>query len=406
MKQDKKSMYVHIKTIELAWKSLHKNKFRSFLTSLGIIIGAATIVLVIEMGAGASEKIEEQYSNMSVTTILINAPSGADGNRSKLSDEDIDALLMSENITNAVPQLSGKMQVTGGDNSYQSNIVGTTSGFTDIASIEMSSGEFFTDEDEDDHTKVVVIGATVAEELYGDRNAKVVGEDIMVGKKQFEIVGVAAYKGGSIGPTSVDDSVMMPYSSAYRYALGKSGKFNLNVQAADVDVLDLAMEDAGNILRKEHNIRVGMTDDFRLRDMGANVQSAKDSARTMSLLLGSVGFIVLLVGGIGIMNVMHIIVKERTKEIGIRKAIGAKRIYILLQFLFEAIILSAFGAIVGIIIATGLFYILAGYGLDIVFVWWSYVLSIFFTVAIGVFFGYYPALNASRLKPIDTLRYE
>jgi putative ABC transport system permease protein len=255
-------------------------------------------------------------------------------------------------------------------------------------------------------TKVVVIGATVAEELYGDRNAKVVGEDIMVGKKQFEIVGVAAYKGGSIGPTSVDDSVMMPYSSAYRYALGKSGKFNLNVQAADVDVLDLAMEDAGNILRKEHNIRVGMTDDFRLRDMGANVQSAKDSARTMSLLLGSVGFIVLLVGGIGIMNVMHIIVKERTKEIGIRKAIGAKRIYILLQFLFEAIILSAFGAIVGIIIATGLFYILAGYGLDIVFVWWSYVLSIFFTVAIGVFFGYYPALNASRLKPIDTLRYE
>jgi putative ABC transport system permease protein len=115
VKQDKKSMYVHIKTIELAWKSLHKNKFRSFLTSLGIIIGAATIVLVIEMGAGASEKIEEQYSNMSVTTILINAPSGADGNRSKLSDEDIDALLMSENITNAVPQLSGKMQVTGGD---------------------------------------------------------------------------------------------------------------------------------------------------------------------------------------------------------------------------------------------------------------------------------------------------
>jgi len=406
VKKDKNAWYVHFKTVDLAWKSLHKNKFRSFLTSLGIIIGATTIVLVVEMGAGATQKIEEQYSNMSVTTILINAPSGANGTRSKLSDKDITPLMTSPNIVNAVPQLAGKMQVTGGDNSYQSNVVGTTSGFTDIASIEMNSGEFFTDEDEDDHTKVVVIGATVAEELYGDRNADVVEKTITVGKKQFEIVGVAAYKGGSIGPTSVDDSVMMPYSSAYRYALGKSGKFNLNVQAADVDVLDLAMEDAGNVLRKEHNIRVGMTDDFRLRDMGANVQSAKDSAKTMSLLLGSVGFIVLLVGGIGIMNVMHIIVKERTKEIGIRKAIGAKRIYILLQFLFEAIILSAFGAFVGIIIATGLFYLLKGYGLDIVFVWWSYLLSIFFTVAIGVFFGYYPALNASRLKPIDTLRYE
>lgn len=399
-------MYVHIKTIRLAWKSLHKNKFRSFLTSLGIIIGAATIVLVIEMGAGASEKIEEQYSNMSVTTILINAPSGSGGNRSKLSIDDAKALLVSENIINAVPQLSGKLQVAGGDNSYQTNIVGTAPGFTDIASIEMGSGEFFTDEDEDDHTKVAVIGATVAEELYGDRNAKVVGEDIMVGKKQFEIIGVMAYKGGSIGPISIDDSVMMPYSSAYRYALGKSGKFSLNVQAQDVDVLDLAMEDAGAILRKEHNIRAGVTDDFKLRDMGAKVQSAKDSARTMSFLLGSIGFIVLLVGGIGIMNVMHIIVKERTKEIGVRKAIGAKRIYILLQFLFEAIILSAFGSVVGIIIATGVFYLLQGYGLDVVFVWWSYLLSVFFTVAIGVFFGYYPALNASRLKPIDTLRYE
>jgi len=198
----------------------------------------------------------------------------------------------------------------------------------------------------------------------------------------------------------------MPYSTAYRYVLGQKGKFNLNMQATSVEVLDLAMEDAARILRKQHNIRPGMTDDFRLRDMGANVQSAKDSARTMSLLLGGVGFVVLLVGGIGIMNVMHIIVKERTKEIGIRKAIGAKRIYILLQFLFEAIILSGFGALIGVVIATVAYYFMEKYGMDVVFVWWAYGLSVLFTVAIGVFFGYQPALNASRLKPIDTLRYE
>jgi putative ABC transport system permease protein len=166
------------------------------------------------------------------------------------------------------------------------------------------------------------------------------------------------------------------------------------------------MEDAGAILRESHGIRPGMTEDFRLRDMGANVQAAQDSARTMSFLLGSVGFIVLLVGGIGIMNVMHIIVKERTKEIGIRKAIGAKKYYIMLQFLLESIILSGVGAVIGLTLATGIFFALEAYGMDIVFIWWSYVMSAFFTISIGVFFGYYPAVKASQLKPVDTLRYE
>lgn len=406
MSQGKKNRYIYIKTIELAWKSLSKNKFRSFLTSLGIIIGAATIVLVVEMGVGAGEKIEQQFSNMSVTTIFVNAPSTADGRPSKVSVDDIDLLLESTHIKSAIPQLTGNMQVSDGGVTYQAGILGSYSGLKESASIELSSGNFFTQEMEDNHEKVAVIGANVAEELYGSRKAGVVGNTLSIGKKQFKIIGVAEYKGGSIGPTSIDGSVMMPYSSAYRYVLGKKGKFNLNMQAVNVDSLELAMEDAGTILRKEHSIRPGMTDDFRLRDMGANVQSAKDSSRTMSLLLGGVGFIVLLVGGIGIMNVMHIIVKERTKEIGIRKAIGAKRVYILLQFLFEAVILSGFGAILGVIIATVAYYFMKKYGMDIVFVWWAYLLSALFTVAIGVFFGYQPALNASRLKPIDTLRYE
>lgn len=397
--------YIQMGTLKLAWRSLSQNKFRSFLTSLGVIIGAATIVLVIEMGSGASAKIEEQYSNMSVTTILINGPS-ADGKKSKLDINDIEELLKSENISQAVPQLSGKVQVSGGDNSYQSNIMGSFPDFAEITKLEINQGRFFNKEDEDDHLKVAVVGAIVAEELYGDKNADVVGDALIIGKKQFEIIGVVKYKGGSVGPISIDESIILPYSSAYRYVLGKKGKFTLNIQAVNVDVIGLAMEDAGSVLRKTHNIQSGMIDDFRLRDMGANVQSAKDSARTMSFLLGGVGFIVLLVGGIGIMNVMHIIVKERTKEIGIRKAIGAKKYYILLQFLFESIILSGFGAIIGLVLATGLFYALRGYGVDIILVWWSYALSVLFTVGIGVFFGYYPAVKASRLKPVDTLRYE
>ena len=398
-------MYIQIGTLKLAWRSLTKNKARSLLTSLGVIIGAATIVLVIEMGSGASAQIEEQYSNMSVTTILINAPS-ADGKKSKLDVEDAGELKKSENISLAVPQLTGKVQVSGGDNSYQTGILGSFPEFVEIVNLEMNQGRFFNQEEEEDHLKVAVLGATVIEELYGAQDAEVIGETIVIGKKQFEIIGIAEYKGGSIGPLSVDDSIILPYSSSYRYVLGKSGKFNLNIQATNVDVIDLAMEDAGVILRESHGLKAGMVDDFRLRDMGANVQSAKDSAKTMTLLLGSVGFIVLLVGGIGIMNVMHIIVKERTKEIGIRKAIGAQKSHIMLQFLLESIILSVFGAVIGLIMATVIFYILKAYGLDIVFVWWGYGLSMLFTVSIGVFFGYYPAMQASQLKPVDTLRYE
>lgn len=396
---------MQLKTIGLAWKSLWSNKSRSFLTSLGIIIGAATIVLVIEMGSGASAEIEAQYSNMSVTTILVNAPS-TEGQLSKLDVSDIEKLVASEYIDKGVPQLTGKMETVGGGNSFQAGILGTFVAFSEIANMELSRGRFFTQEEEDEHLKVAVIGATVAEELFGDSAADVVGEQIVVGKKPFEIIGVAKYKGGSIGPTSVDDSIMMPYSSSYRYVLGKNGRLNLNLQATSVENIDLAMEEAGKILREAHGIRPGMTEDFRLRDMGVNVQAAKESARTMSLLLGSVGFIVLLVGGIGIMNVMHIIVKERTKEIGIRKAIGAKKFYIMFQFLAEAVILSSFGALIGLVLATGIFFILQSYDLNIIFVWWSYMISTIFTISIGVFFGYYPAVKASQLKPVDTLRYE
>ncbi len=396
---------MQIKIIALAWRSLRSNKFRSFLTSLGIIIGATTIVLVIELGSGAGAKIEEQYSNMNVTTILVNAPS-TDGQISKLDVADIEKVLASEYISQAIPQLTGKVQATGQGNSYQAGILGTSADFFKVANIEINKGRIFKAEEDEENVKVAVLGATVAEELYGSVDADVVGTQITIGKKQFEIIGVAKYKGGSIGPTSIDDSIMLPYSSSYRYVLGKNGKFNLNLEARSVDVIDAAMTDVGKILREAHGIRPGMTEDFRLRDMGVNVQAAKDSAQTMSFLLGSVGLIVLLVGGIGIMNVMHIIVKERTKEIGIRKAIGAKKYYIMLQFLLESIILSGVGAGVGLLLATGIFFALRAYGMDIIFVWWSYGMSALFTVGIGVFFGYYPAVKASQLKPVDTLRYE
>ena len=395
----------YIKLLKLSWRALNANKMRSFLTTLGIVIGSATIIIVVALGEGAKADIEAQYSNMSVTTILINGPS-TEGGKSKLSPEDATLISSLPTIEEAVPMLSGKTQMSTTETSGSFSVLGTYPEFENVANLGLVSGRFFTQDEEDEHEKVAVIGAIVAEELFGSQTADIVGESFNVGKKEFEIIGVAQYKGGTFGPITIDDSIFTPYSTSYRYILGKDGKFSINAQATDVDILPEAMDDIAGALRESHNIRVGVTDDFRLRDMGATVSSAQNSSRTMAFLLGSVGVIVLLVGGIGIMNIMFVTVTERTREIGIRKAIGAKDFHIMLQFLFEALILTLVGFITGAILAVVAHVLLNQAGFSSILVWWAYPLSFVVTVGIGVFFGYYPAKKASSLKPIDALRYE
>jgi len=401
-----KNSNFYLKILKLSFESLKSNALRAFLTMLGIVIGSATIVLVVEMGQGAKNDIDEQFSNMSVTTILINAPSTAEGGASKLNLDDVESINDLETITAAVPQLAGKVTVSSGNIAESFNVLGSTPEIFPMMSVSFVEGEAFTSEDEEAHEKVAVLGATVVEEIFGSRDAKVVGEEIILGKTTFTIVGTLAYKGGSFGPTTIDDSVFTPYSSSYRYVLGKKGKFNINATASDINVLNTAMEDIAVILRDNHNIRAGGVDDFRIRDMGSNVQAAKDSARTMSLLLGSVGAVVLIVGGIGIMNIMYVTVTERTKEIGLRKSIGAKDKHIELQFLLEAVLLSFFGYIIGAILATLLFFLLKQISISIVVVWWSYLLSAVFVAFTGIFFGFAPAKKAANMNPIDALRYE
>ena len=389
----------------LASKALRANVFRSFLTTLGIMIGAMTIVLVVALGEGAKRDIEAQYSNMSVTTILVNAPSTG-GEASKLSVDDLPFVLNIPTVTDAVPMLTGKVGVSARENTGSYSVVGTYPNFASVANLEYERGEFFLQSDEDNHVRVAIIGANVAEELYGTSDPEVIGEVIVIGKKEFEIVGVLTYRGGSFGPVSIDESIFTPYSSAYRYALGKNGKFSFNVDATGVDVLESTMNELTRVLRESHNLSAGLPDDFRLRDMGATVASATSSSQTMAILLGAVGLIVLLVGGIGIMNIMYVTVSERTREIGIRKAIGARDKYILVQFLFEAFILTAVGYLAGVILGMSLYQILRSFGFKIVFVWWSLPLSFLITFAVGIFFGYYPAKKASQLDPIEALRYE
>ncbi len=394
-----------LKLFRLSWNSLRANIFRSFLTTLGIMIGTTTIIMVVALGEGAKKDIEAQYSNMSVTTILINAPSTA-GEPSKLSVDDIPLVKTISTVADAVPMLTGKVNISNSDNVTNFSVVGTYFDFAKVANLDLVSGQFFTQDDEDNHNKVAILGATVAEELFGTRDPKVIGESVVLGKREFEIIGIAAYKGGAFGPITIDESVFTPYSSAYRYVLGKTGKFSFNVNATNVDVLDQTMDSLTSILRESHNLGPENADDFRLKDMGTTVASAQSSSQTMALLLGSVGFIVLLVGGIGIMNIMYVTVSERTKEIGIRKAIGAKDVHILTQFLFEAFILTLVGFVVGAVTSIAIYYLLLSMGLKIIFVWWSVLLSFAITFATGMFFGYSPAKKAASLDPIDALRYE
>lgn len=394
-----------IQLFVLSWNSLKANVFRSFLTTLGIVIGAGTIIIVVALGEGAKKDIEAQYSNMSVTTILINAPSTA-GVPSKLSIDDIPLVKKIETVSEAVPMLTGKVNISTNKNTSSFSVVGTFPEFSDVANLTFVRGGFFSQEDEDNNIKTCVLGATVAEEMYGSRNPNVVGETIVLGKKEFEIVGIIEYKGGAFGPVTIDESVFTPYSSGYRYVLGKNGKFSFNVNATSVEVLNQTMEALTSVLRESHGLGPSTPDDFRLRDMGATVASAQSSSQTMALLLGSVGFIVLLVGGIGIMNIMYVTVSERTKEIGIRKAIGAKDVYILSQFLFEAFILTGVGFIVGTLISVLIYNILLSFGFKVIFVWWSVPLSFIITFSVGIFFGFSPAKKAASLDPIDALRYE
>jgi len=375
------------------------------LTTLGIMIGAATIIIVVALGEGAKQDIAAQYSNMSVTTILVNGPS-TEGSKSKLSVDDIPVISAIPAVADVVPMLTGKVNISTTENTASFNVVGTFPNFSSVANLTYSKGGFFEQVDDDDHTKVVVLGATVAEEIYGSRTPDVIGQSIILGKKEFEIVGIADYKGGAFGPFTIDEAVFTPYSSSYRYVLGKNGKFSFNINAKNVDLLEDAMLSLTKVLREEHKLGATTPDDFKLKDMGATVASAQSSSQTMAILLGAVGFIVLLVGGIGIMNIMYVTVSERTKEIGIRKAIGAKDHHVLTQFLFEAFILTAVGYLVGTAASVVIYYVLLSFGIKVVFVGWSLLLSLIITFTVGMFFGYYPAKKAAALDPIDALRYE
>lgn len=399
-------MYLEI--IKMAFESLLAKKTRTFLSMLGIIIGVSTVIAVFAIGEGAKEAVNEQFEGLSAKTIIvINKRSKNSTSSSKLETEDAQVILENgEHIELATGAIQGGATVSYGSESSNLTIIGSDLNYYSISNLEIDYGRYIEEEELNNKEKVAILGSGVVETLF-DEGVEVLGELVTISGKKVEVIGVFKETGTSIGMTKPDDSVFVPYTTAEKSLLGSGGTVMLNVQADSVDNVTLATEELTEILRDEHKLKDSQEDDFRIMDAGSMVGAAQESAELMSFLLTAIAAITLLVSGIGIMNVMFVTVAERTKEIGIAKAIGGKREDILSQFLLESVILSTIGGVIGIVIGQIAIPILSN--LDIMTLSTSIsgpLIGFSFSVAVGVIFGFYPAFKASRLDPVDALRSE
>lgn len=403
-------------TLKMAVVSLKINKMRSMLTSLGIIIGVSAVIIMLAVGTGASQKIAKDMESMGSNLLMIRSGSVTSGGvrmgtgtRPTLTIKDAEAIDSSaQGVLAVAPYSSESKQLTYGNQNWATSVAGTTASYLRIRNYEISDGRNFIPEDIKNTTKVAIIGNTVATELFGDMDP--IGKTIRVGNIPFKVIGTLKVKGQSGMGQDQDDLIFIPITTAQKKVFGTDfpGTVKMiNVQAQNAEVLTTLENDIKEILRKRHHIGKTQDDDFEVRNLAEMQETIKSSAKTMSLLLGAIASVSLLVGGIGIMNIMLVSVTERTKEIGIRMAIGAKASDIRIQFLIESFLLSIIGGLIGVligVIGAKALQILGGMTISISS--FSIFLSLGFSGAIGVLFGYYPAYKASLLNPIDALRYE
>lgn len=402
--------------LKMATISLKINKMRSMLTSLGIIIGVSAVIIMLAVGTGASKKIASEMESMGSNLLMIRSASakaggvrmGA-GSRPTLTLKDAEAIeAKARGVLAIAPYSAEGKQLTYGNQNWSTTVGGTTMPYFMIRNYEIESGRGFLPEDNKNSTKVAIIGQTVATELFGDVDP--INKTVRVGNIPFKVVGLLKAKGASGMGQDQDDLVFIPITTAQRKVFGTDfpGTVNMiTVKAQNEDTLSIAQEDITEILKSRHNIGKNQDNDFEIRNLAEMQETIKSTTKTMSLLLGAIAGVSLIVGGIGIMNIMLVSVTERTKEIGIRMAIGAKASDIRIQFLIESFLLSMVGGFVGVLIGIAgahLMHSLAG--MNIAITASSIMLSLGFSAGIGIGFGYYPAYKASLLNPIDALRYE
>ncbi|GAB6181826.1 ABC transporter permease [Desulfotomaculum defluvii] len=389
--------------LKLVFTNITQNKVRTFLTTLGVIVGTATIFLVVAIGKGGEAQVNEQYSKLNVGTIIV-MPAQRGKIVDPLTKADAELFLASENIAQAFPQLRGNGDISYNNYATTGTFMAVQPAFQNSNNLIVEMGRAIEEEDEMKRNRVVVVGAELANTLTDGNTMEIVGQSISINGRRFEVVGIYKRVGDSGSGQSYDDAVFVPYTVGERFLLGARANPTINVQATSLETVQLAIEDITNSLNENH--RAGGAEQFRIMDAGSRLAAAQETARSMSLLLLAVAVVVLVVSGIGIMNVMFVTVKERTKEIGTLKAIGAKKQEILNQFLIEAVIISLAGGIIGVILGFVTVPILQYFELAALPSVSGVLLGLIFSVVTGVFFGFYPAWKAAELSPLEALRYE
>ena len=412
-----------IASVQVALRSLIANKLRSALTMLGIIIGVAAVIALVAVGAGAQAQVAERFESLGANMLTISpgamffrgvslgrGMSFGGASAASLTNDDVEAIAsLATSISAIAPEYSSQgQQVAYSGENYQTTVLGVTPEYLTVANWQIERGRFIESLDLTNRAKVVVLGATVVEELFGDL-VDPLGKTVKINRQNYQVVGIMAAKGGT-GFQSPDDQVFIPLSTA-QIKFGGAGNTslgNISVQVVSADKMERAQAELTAILRASHGLTSSQADDFTIQNQTQIVETVQETMGTFTVLLSSIAAISLVVGGIGVMNIMLVSVTERTREIGIRKAVGAKRRDIMTQFLVEAIVLAFLGGLIGV---------LAGYagaqlvtplmgGTRAVVTPDSVVMALGVSIAVGLFFGLYPASRAARLNPIDALRFE
>ena len=398
-----------------AWLAMWANRLRTILTMLGMVIGVGAVILMLAVGQGAQQQVQASIASMGSNLFIILSGSTTSGGARMgggaaptLTITDAQAIEELSSVTAAAPSSPGTAQLVYGSNNWSTQITGTTPSFLIVRDWKLSAGYPFADSDVRAATQVALLGQTVVQNLFGDEDP--VGRTIRIKNSPYVVLGVLGAKGQSLDGRDQDDTVVIPVTTAQRKLFGTriGGTVRyIMAQAESADAMPRVEKSINELLRQRHRIREGADNDFTVRNLTAMANTAAETAKVMSMMLGAIASISLLVGGIGIMNIMLVSVTERTREIGIRMAIGARGKDILLQFLLEAIIISVVGCLIGVLLGVGgAMAVNKLAGMEVLVTVTSIVTAFVVAAAVGIFFGWYPARKASMLKPIDALRFQ